>query len=151
MPVRVRLDANRIAALRRNARHVLRKLDAPLHAAARQTLDFSSFLVPRSPLWERVMEEEAARDAGKELPPPLAETGFVSGPEYNLGHWLSTSWTAGYEHPSAGPIHEGFHWGRDIVNPPPHFLKKAFRRSRSVARKGVAQTLAAYLKQHFPR
>ncbi|NOJ83441.1 hypothetical protein [Myxococcus xanthus] len=151
MPVRVRLDANKIAALRRNSRQVLRKLDAPIHAAMRQTLDFSSFLVPRSPPWERAMAEEAARDAGEQLPPPLADSGFISGPEYNLGRPLSTSWTAGYEHPEAGPIHEGFHWGAQIVNPPPHFLKKAFRRSRGVARKGVAQVLAACLKQHFSR
>ncbi|NVJ05224.1 hypothetical protein HUW63_08235 [Myxococcus sp. AM001] len=147
MPVRVRLDANKIAALRRNAPQVLRKLDRPIHAAMRQTLDFSSFLVPRRDSWER---EEAPSADGPPLP-PLADTGFVSGPEYNLGRPLSTSWTAGYEHPAAGPIHEGFHWGSDIVNPPPHFLKKAFRRSRGVARKGVAQVLAAYLKQHVPR
>ncbi|QDF05008.1 MULTISPECIES: hypothetical protein [Myxococcus] len=143
MPVRVRFDPSRILALRRNAQEVLRKLDVPLHDAARRTLELSAPLVPRRPPAEHA---DAPTSDGPPLP-PLADTGFVSDAAYNMTKRLSVSRSAGYEHPQAGPIHEGVHWGKDIVNPPPHFLKKAFRRSRSVARKGVQQVLADYLAQ----
>jgi hypothetical protein len=145
MPVKVEVNVKALLQLRQRPQEVLRALDVPLHATVRRALDFSQFLVPRQDPAER-------RTSSSEGPPtpPLADTGFISGPEYNLTQRLSVTWTAGYEHPAAGPIHEGFHWGTQTINPPPHFLKKAFRKTRSSARKGVGQALAQYLAKHFP-
>jgi hypothetical protein len=144
MPVKVKIDVRKLVQLRQRPEAALRALDAPLRDVARRTLDFSQFLVPRQAPGERLPTSEGPPQ------PPLADTGFIDGPEPNLTHRLSTTWTAGYAHEAAGPIHEGFHWGEQIFNPPPHFLKKAFRKSRGSARKGVAQALAAYLAKHFP-
>lgn len=147
MPVKVSFKAPALVRLRQQPQQVLRALDLPLRDAVRRTLDLSTFLVPRRTEEER---DEHRRNSNGVPEKPLADTGFISGPAYNMQR-LSVTWTAGYEHPSAGPIHEGFHWGGQIIRPPPHFLKKAFRRSRSVARKGVAQVLATYLQKQFPR
>jgi hypothetical protein len=146
MPVKVQVKTTALVKLRQRPQEVLRALDAPLFATAKRALDFSQFLVPRQDPAER--DDNTTSDG---LPlPPLADTTFISGPRYNLTDGTSVTWTAGYEHPAAGPIHEGFHWGPQIFNPPPHFLKKSFRRARGAARKGVAQALAAYLAKHFP-
>ncbi|AEI66943.1 hypothetical protein [Corallococcus macrosporus] len=147
MPVRVQLKASALARLRQRPKEVLQALDFPLRDSMRRTLDLATFLVPR-----RGPDERAETRTSREGPPepPLADTGFVSGPEHNMQR-LSVSWTAGFEHPAAGPVHEGFHWGDQIIRPPPHFLKKAFRRSRSIARKGVAQVLTKFLQKQFPR
>lgn len=146
MPVKVQFSAPILVKLRQRPVAALRALDRPLHAVVRRTLDFSQFLVPRRDPEER----RESSSEGTPLP-PLADTGFISGPEYNLTQRLSVSWTAGYEHPEAGPIHEGFHWGSQIFNPPPHFLKKAFRRARGSARKSVTQALAAFLSQQLSK
>ncbi|MBL0698938.1 hypothetical protein JJE73_35235 [Comamonas sp. JC664] len=128
-----------LVRLRQQPQKVLRALDVPLRDAVRRTLDLSTFLVPRRPQDER--------DGATER--PLADTGFISGPAYNMQR-LSVTWTAGYEHSAAGPIHEGFHWGDQIIRPPPHFLKKSFRRTRAGARRDVARVLADYLSKQFP-
>ncbi|RJS19560.1 hypothetical protein DRW03_21245 [Corallococcus sp. H22C18031201] len=134
MPVRVKFDVANLQRLRSRPQEVLRALDMPLRATVRQALDYSMFMVPRG-------------DPSDES--NLAGTGFISGPHYNMGPQLSGSWTAGYSHEAAGAIHEGFHWGAQIINPPPHFLKKAFRRSRAYGRKGIATTLEATLARIF--
>ncbi|WP_434300602.1 hypothetical protein [Corallococcus exiguus] len=131
MPVRVKVDAMRLERLRRSPVEVLRALDAPCRDIARLALDYSLFLVP--------VGEGHLRDSA-----------FVSGPFHNLSSRLSTTWTAGYAHPSAGPIHEGWHWGAQLFNPPPHFLRKSFRRARGSARRRVAAVLKDFLAQRFP-
>ncbi|QSQ19324.1 hypothetical protein JY651_28760 [Pyxidicoccus parkwayensis] len=147
MPVKVKVDVMALVRLRQRPHEVLRALDMPLHAAVRRALDFSQFLVPRQSAEERT----EFRQSGDGPPqPPLADTGFIDGPLYNLTDGISATWTAGYEHPAAGAVHEGFHWGPQIFNPPPQFLKKAFRKTRGATRKDVAQTLARFLAQHFP-
>ncbi|WP_223745136.1 hypothetical protein [Corallococcus sp. AS-1-12] len=80
----------------------------------------------------------------------MRDSAFLSGPLHNLSQRLSTTWTAGYAHPSAGPIHEGWHWGAQLFNPPPHFLRKSFRRARGSARRRVAAVLKDFLAQRFP-
>ena len=101
MPVRVKVDAAKLERLRRSPAEVLRALDAPCRDIARLTLDYSLFLVP--------VGEGHLRDSA-----------FLSGPLHNLSQRLSTTWTAGYAHPSAGPIHEGWHWGAQLfVTPRP--------------------------------
>lgn len=147
MPVKVKLDVKQLVQLRQRPREVLRALDPALHAMARRALDFSQFLVPRQTPAERAEFLQSGEEAAQ---PPLADTGFISGPHYNLTDGISVTWTAGYAHPSAGPIHEGFHWGEQLFNPPPHFLRKAFRKTRGPTRRDVAKVLAAFLAQHFP-
>jgi hypothetical protein len=97
-------------------------------------LDVSNFLVPRG---------DPTDDSD------LAGTAFLDGPEYNLGPPLSTTWLAGYNHPAAGAIHEGFHWGEQTQKPPPHWMKKALRGARSMARKQVAQAVQDALRRFF--
>ncbi|WP_246137335.1 hypothetical protein [Myxococcus llanfairpwllgwyngyllgogerychwyrndrobwllllantysiliogogogochensis] len=125
---------------------LLRDLDMPCRDAAQTSFLISSFLVPR----QSEAERWAYYDGETEPAPALADTGFVSGPEVNLVRYISTTWAAGYEHPAAGAIHEGFHWDEQTINPPPHFLKKGFRKARGAARKGVARVVKAYLAKHFP-
>ncbi|RKH09327.1 hypothetical protein D7X74_29825 [Corallococcus sp. CA047B] len=146
MPVRVKLDLRPLLKLRQRAPEVLRELDKPLRATVRHALDLSQFDVPRG---DQDVEYDKHGNE-KQRTRPLADTGFIDGPEYRLDKRLSTTWVAGYAHHAAGAIHEGFHWGEEIINPPPHFLKKAFRRSRSVGRKGVKQALEQALKKMFP-
>ena len=65
---------------------------------------------------------------------------------------MSTTATVGYEHPQAGPIHEGVHWGRQTQTPPPHWLRKAARRGvRSLLVKAVKRELARALSKLFPQ
>jgi len=110
-------------------------VDSPCRDVARHALDVSQFLVPRG-------------DPTDES--NLAETGFLSGPEYNLGPPLSTTWLAGYNHHAAGAIHEGFHWGAQ-TQPPPHWMKRSFKGARGRARKAVAKSVAEVLRRFFPR
>ncbi|WP_346729640.1 hypothetical protein [Corallococcus exiguus] len=121
----------KLERLRRSSAEVLRALDDPCRDIARLALDYSLFLVP----------------VGEGL---LRDSAFLSGPLHNLSQRLSTTWTAGYAHPSAGPIHEGWHWGAQLFNPPPHFLRKSFRRARGSARRRVAAVLKDFLAQRFP-
>ncbi|WP_338865555.1 hypothetical protein [Myxococcus stipitatus] len=135
MPVRVKVDVVKLERLRRSPSEVLRALDVPCRDIARLALDYSLFLVP----------------VGKDgTDGHLRDTAFLDGPRYNLGPPLSTTWTAGYAHPSAGPIHEGWHWGEQIFNPPSHFLRKSFRRARGRARRRVAAVLEDFLARRFP-
>ncbi|NPC47543.1 hypothetical protein D7X99_20820 [Corallococcus sp. AB032C] len=131
MPVRVKVDVLKLERLRRSPAEVLRTLDTPCRDIARLALDYSLFLVP--------VGEGHLRDSA-----------FLSGPLHNLSQRLSTTWTAGYSHSSAGPIHEGWHWGAQLFNPPPHFLRKSFRRARGSARRRVAAVLKDFLAQRFP-
>ncbi|NTX59563.1 hypothetical protein HUA74_02700 [Myxococcus sp. CA051A] len=139
MPVKVKFKASELHRLTRQPKAVLRALDVPLWRTVRDTHTIASFLVPRG--------DDAERDWSQ---PSLADTSFISGPEHRLDKRLSVSWTAGYEHPSAGPIHEGFHYGDQIFNPPSHWLKRSFRKTRGAGRKGVAKALADFLKSQFP-
>ncbi|WP_426747262.1 hypothetical protein VZQ01_06830 [Myxococcus faecalis] len=145
MPVKVKVNVTALNRLRQRPEALLRALEEPLRDIAKKALDVSQTLVPR-----RSTDERAQYADGDAPPqPPLADTGFVSGPEFNLSR-MSVTMTAGYEHPAAGAIHEGFHWGAEIINPPPHFMRKGFRKSRGRARKGVSRVLTAYLAKHFP-
>lgn len=146
MPVRVKLDLGPLLKLRQHPEPVLRKMGDACYATVRHALDLSQFDVPRgdsSVEYDDDMNEKAETR-------PLADTGFVDGPEYHMDRRLSVTWVAGYAHHAAGAIHEGVHWGRDTVNPEPHFLKMAFRRSRGVGRKTVKSALAQALKEMFP-
>lgn len=135
MPVKVKVDVVKLRALRRNPGLVLRELDKGCRDGVRRALDLSVMLVP-------------VGDPSDES--NLRETGFISGPLHNLGPRLSTTWTAGYAHPAAGAIHEGFHWGEQTQQPPPHFLRRAFRRARGHARKAIATQLQHALSRLFP-
>lgn len=145
MPVKVKLDMRALLKLRQRAPEVLRELDKAGRATVRQALDLSQFDVPRG---DRDVEYDKHGNE-KHATRPLADTGFIDGPEHHLDKRLSTTWVAGYAHHAAGAIHEGFHWGAEIINQPPHFLKKAFRRSRGVGRKAVKASLEQALKKLF--
>ncbi|MBN8466167.1 hypothetical protein JYJ95_06565 [Corallococcus exiguus] len=146
MPVRVKLDLSPLLKLRQQPQRVLSNLETACYATVRHALDLSLFDVPRG---DRTPEYDAHGNA-KPSERPLADTGFLDGPEYHMDRRLSVTWVAGYAHHAAGAIHEGVHWDRDIVDPPPHFLKKAFRRSRTIGRKGVKTAIEQALKQLFP-
>lgn len=125
----MQVDVGALRQLRQNPQQALRAMDVPAMGAARRALDVSMFLVPVGP---------DGSDGH------LRDTGFLSGPAYNLGPQLSTTWTAGYEHPAAGAIHQGFHWGEQ-TQPPPNFLRTAFRGTRGRLRKDVARAVREYL------
>ncbi|MCY1080298.1 hypothetical protein [Archangium lansingense] len=126
-----------LVRLRSQAELVLRDLDRPVINAAQRGLDQAQFLVPRG--------------GAPDDPLNLAETSFVSLPHHNLSKRLSTTATAGYEHPQAGPIHEGWHWGVQTKTPPPHWLRRAFKRGvRSLLIKGVSTQLMKSLAKFFP-
>lgn len=129
--VKVAVDLRALQRLQQQPQVVMRELDLPLREAARRALDISLFLVPT--------------ESGE-----LRDSAFLDGPRLNLGRQLSTTWTAGYMHPAAGPIHEGFHWGEQ-TQPPPAFLRTAFRGTRGRVRKAVASQLASTLARLFPR
>ncbi len=131
------MDTSRLRQLRSQGEQVLRDLESPVRAAARLALDQATFLVPRG--------------GAPEDPLNLADTGFLSGPVHNTSARLSVTFTCGYAHPQAGPIHEGFHWGEQTRTPPPHFLRKAAKRGvRALLRKGVQATLWKSLSRIFP-
>lgn len=131
--VKVTVDVRALKRLRDNPEKVLRELDHACRDVARHALDTSQFLVPRG-------------DPTDES--NLPETGFLAGPEYNLGPPLSTTWLAGYNHHAAGAIHEGFHWGAQ-TEPPPHWVKRSFKGARGRARKAVAKSVAEVLRRFF--
>ena len=134
--VEVHLSA--LLRLRARAPDVLRDLDRPVLDAAQRGMDHAAFLVPRG--------------GAPDDPLNLAETAFVSLPEHNLSKRLSTTATAGYEHPQAGPIHEGWHWGVQTQNPPPRWLWRAFKRGvRPLLVKGVSTQLMKSLAKYFPK
>ena len=131
-PVRVRVDLRALRKLRERAGDVLTALDRPVGGAVKRAVSLAQTQVP-------VETGELRRSV------------FVSGPLHNMGPSLSASWTGGYAFAEAGPIHEGFHGGTQKINPPPHWLKDAFRGTRSVARKGVATALRRWMERNFPR
>jgi hypothetical protein len=125
----VRVDVRALRALRRRAPEILKALDGPVGGTVRATIGQAQASVPV--------------ESGE-----LRASSFVDGPLYNMGVQLSTTWTGGYAHPQAGPIHEGFHWGLHL-KPEPHWLRKAFAANRRNARKGVATTLQRWLSRNF--
>lgn len=138
----VAVDTTALRQLRSEAEGVLRDLDAPVRDAARRVLDISTLFVPRGGDGDPLDLDHT----------DLADTGFLSGPVHNLSKRLSTTFTCGYAHPQAGPIHEGFHWGEQLFNPPPHFLRRAAKRGvRPLLVKGVKGALWASLKKRFPQ
>ena len=146
MPVRVKLDLRPLLKLRQQPQRVMSRLEKACHQTVRHALDLSLFDVPRG---DRTPEYDENGNEKTETR-PLADTGFLDGPEYHMDRRLSVTCVAGYAHHAAGAIHEGVHWDRDTVNPEPHFLKKAFRRSRSIGRKGVKAAIEQALKELFP-
>jgi hypothetical protein len=127
--VQVKLDVRALRALRQRAPEILKALDRPVAGTVRATMGQAQASVPV--------------ETGE-----LRGSSFVDGPKYNLASPLSTSWTGGYAHPQAGPIHEGFHWGQQQT-PEPHWLRKAFAANRRNARKGVATTLKRWLARNL--
>ncbi|MFP2897568.1 hypothetical protein [Corallococcus sp. 4LFB] len=144
------LDIAPLLKLRRQPERMLSRLEKACYATVRNALDLSMFDVPRG---DRTpdYDENGNEVAAKRHERPLSETGFLDGPEYHMDRRLSVTWVAGYAHHAAGAIHEGVHWDRDTVNPEPHFLKKAFRRSRTIGRKGVKKAVEQALKELFPQ
>ncbi|WP_328700819.1 hypothetical protein [Corallococcus silvisoli] len=141
----MKLDLAPLLKLRQHPEPVLRKMGDACYATVRHALDLSQFDVPRGTStveYDEHMNEKAETR-------PLADTGFVDGPEFRMDRRLSVTWVAGYAHHAAGAIHEGVHWDRQ-TEPPPHFLKQAFRRSRSLGRKSVKAALEQALKEFFP-
>lgn len=132
--VKVEVRMGALREIRRHAPEVLRALDLPLRDGVNRWLDQSLFIVPRG---------GAPGD-----PTNLADTAFKSGPLYNLESPLSSTWTAGYAHPAAGAIHEGWHWGIEGFVPPPRFLARAKRGVRPLVRKGVGKTLMEWLARN---
>lgn len=135
--VDVKVDLRDLKRLLSQEAAVMRALDLPCRDVARGVLDFSSFLVPRG---ENLVP-------GTE--PPLSSTAFLAGPIYNP-EVLSTTFMAGYSHPAAGAIHEGFHWGEETIRPRPKWMRAAMRGARARARKAVAATLSQVLRRFFP-
>lgn len=134
----VELDLLALRRLRSQPEQVLSGLDRPVLDAAQRGMDQAAFLVPRG--------------GAPDDPVNLADTSFVSLPHHNLSKRLSTTVTAGYEHPQAGPIHEGWHWGTQTQNPPPHWLRRAFKKGvRSLLVKGVSAQLMKTLAKRFPK
>jgi hypothetical protein len=131
------VDLEDLKKLRSRAAEVLRALDMPCRNAARAALDRSLAVVPRG----------GAPDDATDL----ADTAFIGVPVHDLGPVLSTNTSAGYEHPAAGAIEEGFHFGKQTRNPPPSFLRKSVRGLIRSFRQDVATTLAHVLKRLFPK
>ena len=132
------MDTTALRALRSNAVQVLRRLDRAVLDAAQRVADQAAFSVPRG--------------GAPDDPLNLADTAFVSLPQHNLSARLSTTTTVGYEHPQAGPIHEGFHWGVQTQTPPPQWLRRAAKSGiRPLLVKGVKRELARALSKLFPQ
>jgi hypothetical protein len=125
----VKVDVRALRALRRKAPDILNALDRPVGGTVRAAMAQAQASVPA--------------DTGE-----LRSSDFVDGPRHNMGAQLSTSWTGGYQHPQAGAIHQGFHWGRQ-QKPEPNWLRLAFKSVRRNARKGVATTLGRWLARNF--
>lgn len=130
--VKVAVDLAGLYRLRDNPEPVLRGLDRPVLDGARRALDNSAFLVPRG--------------GAPDDPLNLADTGFVLGPDVNLGKPLSTTWFSGYSHPAAGAIHAGFHFGAQ-TRKAPDFMRRAMRGVRPLVRKGVARQVMLSISQ----
>lgn len=135
MAARVQIDY----ALLRRLRQVEGPVLADLLPVARQhvesVLGFAQVLVPRG-------------EVDTDGLPPLASSTFVDeGINAESGSAIAT---AGYEHPNAGPIHEGWHHGAKVFETPPEFLRIPFRALKGQFRGKVAKQVLASLKKHFP-
>lgn len=127
-----------LVRLRSQAESVLNDLDRPVLDAAQRGMDQAQFLVPRG--------------GAPDDPLNVADTSFVSMPHHNRSKRLSTTVTAGYDHPQAGPAHEGWHWGKQTKTPPPQWLRRAFKRGvRALLIKGVSAQLMKSLAKYFPK
>ncbi|MFL5344358.1 MAG: hypothetical protein ACJ8AT_06180 [Hyalangium sp.] len=133
----MKVDLRDLRRLLSQSQKVLQALDMPCRDEARRTLDFAAFMVPQGP------------NLAGNGEPPLSSTAFLAGPLYNM-EVLSTTFLAGYSHPAAGAIHEGFHWGEETVHPRPRWMRAAFKGAKGRARKAVAATLAQALRRFFP-
>lgn len=63
----------------------------------------------------------------------------------------SVAISGGFTHPQAGAIHEGYHWGKQTIKPPPHFLRKAAKASKAALKSAVSASLANTISRLFPR
>lgn len=136
MPLKVALNTKLLDALRKVEGQVLDDLAPLTREQAASILEASRLLVPVG------KEDTDGR-------PPLNTTGFVDGPAVNSAKG-SVSSTAGYDHPAAGAIHEGFHWGIKRIDKPTQFLRKPARKGRATFRKAVAARILATLSRLFP-
>ncbi|WNG49202.1 hypothetical protein F0U60_37610 [Archangium minus] len=135
--VKVEVDTSDLERLRSQPQVVLRDLDRAVLDATQRGMDQAAFSVPRG--------------GAPDDPLDLADTAFVSLPHHNAER-MSTTATGGYAHPQAGPIHAGWHFGEQTMNPPPNWLRNAFKRGvRSLLRKGVAAQLRKSLAKLFPQ
>jgi hypothetical protein len=123
--IRVQGTEEFLKNMRRLESEVLPALGTVVHAEAAEVLGTSMSLVP----------VESGR---------LKASGFVDGPELNQVRHSVTA-TAGYDHPEAGPIHEGVHWG--IQMKAPKFLRKA----ATAARKRLAERVATSVRATLSR
>jgi hypothetical protein len=135
MPAHVRIDHGLMAKLRKVEGPVLADLLPVCTRQVGATITISQVLVPRG---------EVDTD-GK---PALSTTDFVDA-GINAAK-KSVGATCGYEHPQAGPIHEGWHYGAKVFESPTHFLRKAHRSVRGKFRGAVAKQVKATLSRLFP-
>ncbi|PTL79091.1 hypothetical protein [Vitiosangium sp. GDMCC 1.1324] len=134
--VKVEFDDSNLQKLRSRYKDVLRDLDHVVIDVAQNIADRANFSVPRG--------------GAPDDPLNLADTSFVALPHHNPER-MSTTATTGYEHPQAGPIHAGWHWG-EKTKPPPNWLRNAAKRgARAQLRKGVAAQLPKSLAKFFPQ
>jgi hypothetical protein len=111
--------------MRRLEAEVLPDLGKAVRAEAAEVLDASQMLVP----------VESGR---------LKASGFVDGPHVNRARH-SVSATVGYDHPEAGAIHEGSHWGIQLKAP------KFLQRPARAARKRFVERIAASVRATLSR
>lgn len=135
MAIKVRLKPELINQLRKAEGPVLAALTPLTRKHAGMTLEVARILAP---------EGEEDTD-GK---PPLKSTTFIDGPRVN-DRKLSVSTTAGFDHPAAGAIHEGWHWGDQVFKQPTHFMKKAHRNTRRSFAPAVRAAVKKTLKSLF--
>lgn len=134
MPLRVKLDTRLLNQLRRVEEPVLAALEPVVFAQAASIINAS---VPLAPVGNVDPEGKKLRDSE-----------FIDGPVRN-SRALSVSATSGYEHPHAGAIHEGFHWGKRTMSPP-NFLRTPARAARSAFTRKVRDSIKSTLGALFP-
>ncbi|MFY0577983.1 hypothetical protein ACN28S_29975 [Cystobacter fuscus] len=94
----IRGNKELIRNIRRLSAEVLKDFGPVVHAHTQMALDISKTMVPQ-------------KSGG------LRQSAFTAGPDINSDK-KSISGTCGYAHEQAGPIHEGFHWGSQIITLP---------------------------------
>lgn len=128
--IKVEGTADFIRTIRRMADSVLPDLGRALREEAEEVLAASNAIVP--------VGETGA----------LKASAFVDGARINPKR-KSTTATAGYEHPEAGPIHEGVHYGIQMTAP--RFLKKAVKASKKRLPQRVAAAARASIQRNAKR